>query len=342
MKRKTGASWVILSEFNEFSCRDYLHGDVADDEFEAACDYEYSRESRVLREAASLHRQDLSFAQIGADINHDFSCGGLFLQSPWFEFFTCAHFPETPWNSLSAGDRREILRTLPLPYGNVQPLPMLDVRRLERVLQNLMERAAKARAEQTARKVLPVLHEGQWTYPLPVIDCSKPKKAHVDAFDAWLELPEMKERLSLYRDSPSGKTGKGKDRLKDLAAWQLFKHLDGNWVKANLFAQKHRKKTDAGEDRPFHAARQGKEKDHQKSEAQLYSEESGFLDAIERARKYLKERMPFEFLLEAQEAALLESQAAIEKAAHGVGVTKEFDVHGEPELAEVSQFEVHL
>ena len=135
----------------------YLHGDVVDGEHEAACDYEYSRESRVLREAARLHRQGVRFEEIDEEIDRTFSCGSLFRQSPWSEFFTCAHFPETPWNSLSSEDRREILRTLPLPYGSRKPVLMHDVRRPERVLQALKEKTAKARAEQTGKKVLPVV-----------------------------------------------------------------------------------------------------------------------------------------------------------------------------------------
>ena len=38
--------------FDLVSCIDYLHGDVADGEFQAACDYEYARESYVLCAAA--------------------------------------------------------------------------------------------------------------------------------------------------------------------------------------------------------------------------------------------------------------------------------------------------
>ena len=217
------------------------------------------RVSRVFREAARLHRQGLSFEEIGEQIDQTFSCGGLFLQSPWFEFFTCAHFPETPWNSLSAEDRRDILRTLPLPSGSDQPL-MNDVRRLERVLQALKGKAAKARAEQTGEKVLPVWHEGKFTYALLVLDASKTRKQHVDAFDVWLELPEMKEHLSLYRNNTSGETGKGKDRLKDLATWRLFDHYKGNWVKANLFAQKHRKKQTQARTGPFMALAKGRKR----------------------------------------------------------------------------------
>ena len=37
---------------------DYLHGDVVGDEFKAACQYEYARESNVLRKAAELLRSN--------------------------------------------------------------------------------------------------------------------------------------------------------------------------------------------------------------------------------------------------------------------------------------------
>ena len=50
--------------------------------------------------------------------------------------------------------------------------------------------------------------------------------------------------------------------------------------------------------------------------------------------------MPFDLLLKPQEAELLESQAAIEKAAHGEDVTKEFDVQGELELESLKDEEL--
>jgi len=43
---------------------DYLHGDVVDNELEAACRYEYARESVVFREAAHLWAcQKYSYAE---------------------------------------------------------------------------------------------------------------------------------------------------------------------------------------------------------------------------------------------------------------------------------------
>ena len=39
-------------------CMDYLHGDVVGDEFRAACQCEYARESKILRKAVELLRCD--------------------------------------------------------------------------------------------------------------------------------------------------------------------------------------------------------------------------------------------------------------------------------------------
>ena len=183
----------------------YLHGIVADTEFEAACDYEFARESRVLREASRSHGQGLNLDELGEEIDQAFTCGGLFLQSPWFEFFTCAHFPESPWNSLSAEDRREILRTLRLPFGKGQ-LRSVDLGTLER-----LQTAERLTAGQRS----PVLLDFNW---------ANAKKQSCHGFAAWLDRPENKERLEKHRNRRTGKTGGHVDRLKDLAAWRLFDH----------------------------------------------------------------------------------------------------------------------
>ena len=291
---------------------DYLHGDVVDGEHEAACDYEYSRESRVLREAARLHRQGLSPEEIGEDIDQAFHCGGLFLQSPWFEFFTSAHFPETPWNSLSEEARARILRAFPLPFGKGQ-LRSVDLAALERL--------------QTAGR----LTAGQHSPVVFAFDWAKAKKQHCHEFKAWLDRPANKERLAKYRSRRTGKTGGHADRLKDLAAWRLFEHCGGDWRKANDFASEHRKVFESpdyvvvvsgkkrrkisfeeGEPRPFHDPRQGQGK-QQINAASLYSEESGFLRAKGRARAYLERRTPWEFFKKAAEEVLENMRARIER-----------------------------
>ena len=79
-KRPGCGDTTLLTEFDESSTMAYLHGDVVDGEHEAACDYEYSRESPVLRAAARSHLQGLSFEEIGEGIDQAFSCGDAFLK----------------------------------------------------------------------------------------------------------------------------------------------------------------------------------------------------------------------------------------------------------------------
>jgi hypothetical protein len=64
---------------------DYLHGDVVDGEYEAACFYEYARESTVLREVATRRGRWEELAQ--NDQLH------LIMQYPWFLIWNCASFP---------------------------------------------------------------------------------------------------------------------------------------------------------------------------------------------------------------------------------------------------------
>ena len=140
-----------------------------------------------------------------------------------------------------------------------------------------------------------------------MLDGSETETQLAKAFRSLLE-GAIKERLREHRRSLSGRTGTAKDRLKDLAVWRLFEHCGGNWIKANRIAQKHQSQA-------FHGARAGIEKDSpKKEEAPLYSEKSGFLDAIERARKHLAERMPWEFFAEARAAELGELRAQAQRA----------------------------
>ena len=79
----------------------YLHGDIADNEAEAACLYEYAREAAVLREAARMHKKVLSLGELVEKISQRFLCEASFAQSPWLEIFTCGHFPRLSWVELS-------------------------------------------------------------------------------------------------------------------------------------------------------------------------------------------------------------------------------------------------
>jgi hypothetical protein len=75
-------------------CMDYLHGDVADNEFEAACFYEYATESAFLREAARLWAQKKC------------SCEEIPVRGS--VIWQCPSFPQVRWNQLSQPERAKI------------------------------------------------------------------------------------------------------------------------------------------------------------------------------------------------------------------------------------------
>ena len=137
-KRPGCGDTTLLTEFDESSTMAYLHGDVADGERVAAYNYEYARESRFLRETASLHKQGVSLEEIG-----ERSDQVSFLASPWLDTFTSKHFPETPWTHLPQEVREEIVLVYPDPAGSL----MVDVRRLDGILDRMKELGVKARSQ---------------------------------------------------------------------------------------------------------------------------------------------------------------------------------------------------
>jgi hypothetical protein len=64
---------------------DYLHGDVVDGQFRAACQYEYARESNTLRRAAESLSRDPSAhtGEISFKIENEFHCGSWFIGDGW-------------------------------------------------------------------------------------------------------------------------------------------------------------------------------------------------------------------------------------------------------------------
>lgn len=77
-------------------CMDYLHGDVTDGQFRAACRYEYARESNILRKAAELLSRDpTAYAgEIGFKIEDQFHCASSFFQPEWGFIWQCPSFPQ--------------------------------------------------------------------------------------------------------------------------------------------------------------------------------------------------------------------------------------------------------
>jgi hypothetical protein len=303
---------------------DYLHGDVVGDEFRAACQYEYARESKILRKAAELllRNPTASPGEIAFQIEREFHCGSWFFQPEWGFIWQCPSFPAKGWNQLTEEERSELLYGPPFSTNEARPLVLGEVMFLTHYLDQLKEKAAEGRAElkkQLAaearaakargqgKKNVPAVRRREKVYPIlelpttPVVqvllplDFSKSKKRLLKEIDLWLQLPENKGRFEKHElKIEVGTEKQAKDRLKDLAAWRLHRELGSE--EALAFAETNRRRDEHGKPRRFHDAR--KEQSKPKiplNEAPLYSEESGFLKAKKRAKDYLAELIPWEF-----------------------------------------------
>ena len=136
-------------------------------------------------------------------------------------------------------------------------------------------------------------------------------------FRKWLPTPENRKRLKRYGKQKRGTTGDSLDRLRDLAAWRLYREMGNDCEKANRFADENRrtfkswaevyttsKKVNGrwpyspGEPRPFHGAKPVKSKDAPftpANEADLYSCDEDYRHAKQRAMQHLSDSFPREF-----------------------------------------------
>ena len=137
---------------------DYLHGTVPEKEVEAACFYEYARESPVLRDGAAardeLLRQNKQhrfagwlWEEVARNIDQKHDCGTWFIQSPWNSILACRSFPGKPWNRLKKREREDILHAF--PKSEIQPLHMSQLVELDAmgIFEEFKEMAAERMSE---------------------------------------------------------------------------------------------------------------------------------------------------------------------------------------------------
>jgi hypothetical protein len=300
---------LATSHADNLACMDYLHGDVKDGDFEAACGYEYARESNVMREAAKLSVSGISDTEIACKVEDQFQCGHWFIQQPWGFIWQCPSFPAKSWNQLGEQERADIRLVFPLPADKVQPLRMNEVWNLQAlgIFDEFKAMAAKQMEDKrtcgpkSPKPVYPVIdgwpkykrESSPWVHALFHLDFSKQKKRLLQEFAAWLELPENQKRRKLHERKTVGKTGTFKDRLKDLASWRLYRELGCD--KALQFATDNRLRDKANRPRGFHDQRKDPTKKLLLHEMPLYSEESAFEKAKAKAKDFLGELIPWEF-----------------------------------------------
>jgi hypothetical protein len=321
-KKQIKEDKIKMTSAEKLACMKYLHGIVPDEEYQAARDYEYARESDVLWQAARMVRESGKCVdEVLAILEHETYQFVHVNQWPWMALLTqCPSFPEKSYNQLTDPERKELRLHFTIPSNKVRPLPMHRLTALEAmdVFNDFRTMAAKLRDERSQNRFSPpfakdepVMHvEDKSDADLPffhalfLLDFRKDRSRMKDEFDAWLQLPQNKARFEKYK--PKIKTEKGtaneaKDRLKDLAAWRLERTL--GWKAATEYVRTHRLKDTAGRPRPFMDARTGQTEKTPRNDAPLYGHESGWSKAKARAKKHRAELFPWEYGVYAQERA---------------------------------------
>lgn len=308
---------------------DYLHGDVPEDELEAACCYEYARESEILLEIAAINKTALVEVERGRgreakrrkkiglpppdggpggveiyfSVNERFKFDppSWFMEPPWSYIWYCPSFPEKSWLQLKDSERVDICRAVSSSGKKVHPLQMHNVTLLDSMGVFDSFKTMSERARRDRDKVLPIIEgwpkqkgkpKGSLFSVLFTLNFTKQKKQLLQEFDAWLELPEIKELRKKHERKTTGSTGTLKDRLKDLAAWRLYRKLRCD--RALDFADNNRKRDATGKPRAFHDPRIGRLSKVPINLAHLYREKSGFLKANARALRHLRDLIPWE------------------------------------------------
>src|SRR5205814_4770161 len=129
-----------------------------------------------------------------------------------------------------------------LSTTNARPLRLAEVIFLTHVFDQFRDMAEKARAAGKSRhRVYPALEvkNTPLVHVLVTFDFSKTKKRLLQEIDRWLQLSKNKSRFKKHKPkTESGTAKQAKDRLKDLAAWRLYRELGCN--KALEFAEENR------------------------------------------------------------------------------------------------------
>jgi hypothetical protein len=322
-KRRRAEHVKFVKQFSFHTSKtfmDYLHNDVNPEEASVVCLYEYYRESKEIREAAKRCDQfilesppSLSAEQRPAwermPLKTRVEKAALLaveemrldprIRMTLIELLKCESFPQKDWQELKSDERKLIMRfrrTEKFPPLHMQDAWMLRSLGILKKFDKLSEKARPVvedvppGSKPPPMKLLhPILRQNQSLFNVIfTLDFSERETCLVERFRTWLQLPVIQKRLTRYKKLRSESRAKALDRLKDLAAWRLYREFNNDWNAANNFANKHRK-----EGKPFRdAKRQG---DTPAAKADLFREDADARKASASAWKYLVELLPGEF-----------------------------------------------
>ena len=307
---------------------DYLHGDASAEEADLACLYEYARELPAVWEAGK-RRDKLLAAGVETEKAASWACqendltGQTTFPLELLNFLACSSFPKKDWQELTLAERKKIKR---FDRKKISPLPMTDVyalasmgvfekfKAMARDAEPVVEDHDPQRGKiaRPYQPVPPVLQKWDSVYHAVFdLDFSKSETQLAKEFLEWLRLPDNQKWLATHKKPSTGTTGKTLDRLKDLAAWRLFREFGNDWNKANDFASQHRKpftkaeitrkfkrlsqrkNVKSGSNKPFRDAK--RQAGSQPNESELFGEEADARKAQASAWHHMAEIMPKPF-----------------------------------------------
>ena len=241
---------------------DYLHGNVADRESQAACYYEYARESETLRKARREYaralrrfrgRRRLTLADVEQSSSRIFSSFPGWVTAPTaVAVWQCSGYPRLPWRELTDAQQKQLL----LDLASVSLGPVItDVRMLAgmKVFEKF-EQAARAASKDNKPMVCParvkaprsdcgVFSDGYkdvrvWLptenesvqYVVFTIKYEDGIDAVKKGISRWLDSEENQTLFKRHHKLPIDKQNpdspvRYKELLKYLAVWRLYDEL---------------------------------------------------------------------------------------------------------------------
>jgi hypothetical protein len=276
---------------------DYLHGDTPAEEVEAACYYEYARESEILRKARREY--DPSNAENSSLwISHYFP--GWISGQPAMAVWQCPDYPALPWCELDQAQRQNIS----LNFGRPGPKPIIkDVRLLNAmgVFDRFKQLAKDARG---CKKPMvwgahcpPIIGDNEIKHVVVALNYRGGKDAMKQMFCRWVDNDANQELFKKYYKKPIHKQNpdsavRYKEFLKFLAAWRLYDEL--GFEKAAEWTKKNRREDTEAEDairlKPFFREKLlfRKKLSKRLNVSALYEEPRQWEDAIGKAETFLK------------------------------------------------------
>jgi len=202
------------------SILDYLHGDVADDEAEACCYYEYARASETLRKARREYNPadpDNSSLRISSHFP------SWVIDGRRFCFLQCSNFPRSAWRQLTKKEREDFRRL----FKPISPWPIItDARKLNAL--GVFDRLKQQAQEKAQGYPSPaIVGDNEIRYVVMTIDYRDGPPEVTKQFTRWLssdaneKLFKNYHKKVIHRQNPDSANWY-KERLKFLAASRLY------------------------------------------------------------------------------------------------------------------------